>query len=480
MLGRPFLALGLLLCGLSGVEFIFAALDATVSDENWQGFLISAIMSGLIGVGLVSAFWSAAHDKHFDLRSGFILTALSWTVFPLMASFPFFFSDLDISLTDAVFETISGVTTTGSTVLTDLDHLDPMLLLWRSVLQWIGGVGIILMAVLMMPFLRIGGMQLFQLESSARSETGLHTRPGALIRDIAALYVALTLLCAACFSIAGMSAFDALNHAMSTLATGGYSTHDASLGYFNNAAIYWVAIIFMTAAALPFMMYLRAIKDGPRIILRDPQAPVFLLMLAGMWLIGAAFLNEGGDYFTTLTRVAVNVTSVITTTGFASEDYQLWGAGFIGFFFALTFFGGCAGSTSGAIKIYRLQLLGLYAAAHLRRLHSPSIVQATTYGGVKLDRETGLSVLAFLALFIGAFSVGAFALALTGLDFPTALSASATALCNVGPGLGAVIGPAGNFSTLPDLAKWILLGLMLLGRLELFALLVLFDPYFWR
>ncbi len=478
MLGRPFLALGLLLCGLSAVEFVFAALDATVSDENWQGFLMSAVMSGLIGSGLVSAFWSAAQDRRFDLRSGFILTALSWTVFPLMASLPFFLSDLDISLTDAVFETISGVTTTGSTILTDLDHLDPMLLLWRSVLQWIGGVGIILMAILMMPFLRIGGMQLFQLESSSKEST-LHTRPATLIRDIAALYVMLTLLCAAAYALAGMSAFDAINHALTTLSTGGYSTHDASLGYFGDARVYWVAIIFMIAGALPFMAYLKTFSGEARAFFHDPQTPLFIAFLAAVSFTGALFLPEdaGPNSFT---RVALHVVSVTTTTGFAAEDYQYWGAGFVGLFFALTFVGGCAGSTSGAVKIYRFQLLALYATAHLRRLHSPSIVQTQTYGGVTLDRDIGLSVLAFLSLFVGAFSLGGLALTLTGLDLVTALSASATALCNVGPGLGEIIGPAGNFTTMSDTAKWMLTGLMLLGRLELFALLVLFDPYFWR
>ncbi|PQA88182.1 TrkH family potassium uptake protein [Hyphococcus luteus] len=479
MLGRPFLALGLLLCGLSFVEFLFAAADATVSDENWQGFLLAAVISGLLGGGCVGAFWTAASDKRFDLRSGFVLTALCWTVIPLMASLPFLFSNLGMSFTDAVFETISGITTTGSTVLTGLDHLDPMLLLWRSALQWIGGVGIILMAIIMMPFLRIGGMQLFQLESSTRTEASLHARPLALINSIAALYLTLTLLCTAAYALAGMSTFDAINHAMTTLSTGGYSTHDASLGFFNSTAVSWAAIIFMTAGALPFMAYLKSFSGEPRAFLRDPQAIPFLAFLLAVSAAGALLLSDegGGDAFT---RVALHVVSIVTTTGFASEDYQYWGAGFIGLFFALTFIGGCAGSTSGAIKIYRFQLLGIYAAAHLRRLHSPSIVQATSYGGMKLDREIGLSVLAFLSLFVGAFSVGGFALSLTGLDFVTAMSASATALCNVGPGLGEIIGPAGNFASVSDMAKWILLGLMLLGRLELFALLVLLDPYFWR
>jgi trk system potassium uptake protein len=479
MLGRPLLALGFLLCGLSLVEFIFAAIDATVSDANWQGFLLSAIISGLVGGGLVAAFWSAASDQRFDLRSGFVLTALSWTTLPLMASLPFSFSDLGLSFTDAVFETISGITTTGSTVIVGLDRLDPMLLLWRSSLQWIGGVGIILMAIIMMPFLRIGGMQLFQLESSTQKEASIHARPLSLIRSIAVLYVTLTLLCAAAYALAGMTAFDAVNHAMTTLSTGGYSTHDASLGFFNSVPVYWVAIVFMIAGALPFMAYLKSVSGEPDAFLRDPQALPFILFVAAISAAGALFLTAEGsaDPFT---RVALHVVSVVTTTGFAGEDYQYWGAGFIGLFFALTFIGGCAGSTSGAIKIYRFQLLGVFAGAHLRRLHSPSIVQSNTYGGVKLDREIGLSVLAFLSLFVGAFSVGGVALALTGLDFVTAMSASATALCNVGPGLGDIIGPAGNFATLPELSKWILIGLMLLGRLELFAILVLFDPYFWR
>ena len=480
MLGRPLLALGFLLCGLSLVEFMFAAVDATVSDANWQGFLLSAIVSGLIGGGLVAAFWSAASDQRFDLRSGFVLTALSWTVIPLMASLPFYFSDIGVSFTDAVFETISGITTTGSTVISGLDTLDPMLLLWRSALQWIGGVGIILMAIIMMPFLRIGGMQLFQLESSTQAEAGIHARPLALIRSIATVYVLLTLICAGAYAMAGMSSFDAVNHAMTTLATGGYSTHDASLGFFNNPAIYWIAVVFMIAGALPFMTYVRTVSGKPDAFLKDPQAGVFLALLAGTCLVTAAFLNDNEAFFTTLTRVTVNVVSVVTTTGYASEDYELWGAGYIGLFLALTFVGGCAGSTSGGIKIYRFQLLRIFASEHLRRLHSPSVVQSRAYGGSKLTLEIAFSVLAFLSLYIGAFSVGALALAFTGLDLPTALSASVTALSNVGPGVGGIIGPAGNFASLPDMAKWILIGLMLLGRLELFAILVLFDPYFWR
>lgn len=481
MFGKPLLAIGILLCGLAILELVFAAADALIADANWHAFLISGVLSGVIGAAATTAFWNSGGDeRQADYRSAFILTALSWTVLPLMASLPFYFSEEHISFTDAAFETVSGITTTGSTVIVGLDTLDPLLLLWRSTLQWVGGVGIIVMAIIMMPFLRIGGMQLFQLESSARTDGGVIARPMALIRSIAALYAALTLFCAAAYMLAGMSTFDAINHAMTTLATGGYSTHDSSLGFFDSAAVLWVSVAFMIAGALPFVAYMRMMDGRLAALLEDPQAPLFLILLVATWLVAAAFLHSGGPFIDTLLRVAVNVTSVVTTTGYASEDYQLWGPGFLGLFFALTFVGGCAGSTSGGIKIYRFQLLRIFAAEHLRRLYSPSIVEVRRYGGVKLTREIAFSVLAFLSLFIGAFSLGALALTFTGLDIVTALSSSITALSNVGPGVGAIVGPAGTFAPLPDAAKWILIGLMLLGRLELFAILVMFDPYFWR
>jgi trk system potassium uptake protein TrkH len=481
MFNRPLLAIGFLLCGLAALELVFAAADAVVADANWRAFLISGVMSGVIGAGLTSAFWSTSGDeRQTDHRSAFILTALSWTVLPLMASLPFYFSEIPVSFTDAVFETVSGITTTGSTVIAGLDSLDPMLLLWRSVLQWFGGVGIIVMAIIMMPFLRIGGAQLFQLESSARTDGGVIARPMTLIRSIAALYAALTMFCAAAYMLAGMSTFDAVNHAMTTLATGGYSTHDASIGFFDSKAILWASVVFMIAGALPFMAYMRTMNGRPAALAEDPQAPLFLVLLVGTWFIAAGFLAGEEAYLDKLLRAAVNITSVVTTTGYASEDYQLWGPGFVGLFFALTFVGGCAGSTSGGIKIYRFQLLRIFAAEHLRRLYSPSLVEVTSYGGVRLTREIAFSVLAFLSLFIGAFSLGALALTFTGLDIATALSSSITALSNVGPGVGDIVGPAGNFASLPDAAKWILIALMLLGRLELFAILVMFDPYFWR
>lgn len=482
MFHRPLLAVGLLLSGFGLLEIGFGTAGLFLRTESASGFFVGGVISVFIGGGMAGAVWHTARGaRDVDSRSAFLLTAGSWLATPIVAALPLYFSELNLSLTDSIFETVSGLTTTGSTVLTGLDSMDPTLLLWRSMLQWIGGVGIILMAIIILPFLRVGGMQLFELESSATTQGRSIARPGSLIRSIATLYVALTVLCAASYSLAGMSAFDAVNHAMTTLATGGYSTHDASLGFFNQPAVQWVAVVFMVAGALPFMAYLRTVSGRTDAFLRDPQAPVFAGFLIGVCLLAAAFLADGqAGYFNALRKAAVNIVSVTTTTGYASEDYQLWGPGFIGMFFALTFVGGCAGSTSGAVKIYRFQLLRIFAAEHLRRLFSPSIVEVHTYGGVRLTRDIAFSVLAFLSLFVGAFSVGGLVLTLTGLDLVTALSSAATALCNVGPGLGDIVGPAGNFATVSDMAKWTLIGLMLLGRLELFAILVLFDPYFWR
>lgn len=481
MFHRPLLAIGFLLSGFGIIELAFGVAGLIVHGQSASGFFFGGVISLIVGGGMAGAFRHAAQSGDVDPRSAFLLTAGSWLAAPVSAALPLYFSELNLSLTDAVFETVSGLTTTGSTVLTGLDSMDPALLLWRSVLQWIGGVGIILMAIIILPFLRVGGMQLFEIESSAATEGWSIARAGSLIRSIATLYLALTILCAASYSLAGMNAFDAVNHAMTTLATGGYSTHDASLGFFTQPAVHWVAVVFMIAGALPFMAYLRTVSGRADAFVRDPQAPVFAGFMLCLCLFAAAFLAQTPDgYFDALRRVAVNIISVTTTTGYATEEYQLWGPGFVGLFFALTFVGGCAGSTSGAVKIYRFQLLRIFAAEHLRRLFSPSIVVVHSYGGVRLTRDIAFSVLAFLSLFVGAFSLGGLVLTFTGLDLVTALSASATALCNVGPGLGDIIGPAGNFAALPDMAKWTLTVLMLLGRLELFALLVLFDPYFWR
>lgn len=482
LLRLPLFAVGAMLVGLGMLMLAPASAAAVSGDPRWAGHVMAACCTLFAGGVLFTALRREGDQPAITRRGAFLLTALSWILLPAFASLPFLFEPEPMTVVDAVFEAVSGITTTGSTVVSGLDARDAGFLLWRSILQWVGGVGIILTAIVMLPFLRIGGMQLFKTESSDPNTDQIIAGPFALAGAIAALYTGLTLLCAFSYAAFGMDAFDAINHAMTTLSTGGYSTHDNSLAYFSRPGVHWTACVFMLAGALPFMTYLRAIRGRPGALLADPQAPWFLGGVALVCLSAGFLLARTSDMGLepALRHAATNIISVWTTTGYASSDYTLWGPAFVGLFFAVTFLGACAGSTTGGVKIYRLQLLFLLARDHLGRLYDPRAVRSRLYGGRRVSDEVALSVLAFLALFVGALSLGAFALALTGLDTTTAVTGAATALCNVGPGLGPIIGPVGNFATLPDAAKWVLIALMLLGRLELFALIVVFDPRFWR
>jgi trk system potassium uptake protein TrkH len=469
---------GLMLCGLAAVMLIPAAVDAAYGSSDWIAFAESAAVTAFIGGAMVLAT-QGGHAFELNLRQAFLLTVACWLGVTAFAALPFL--GLGLDYTDAFFEAISGITTTGSTVISGLDGLPPGILLWRSLLQWVGGLGIVVMAIVILPFLRVGGMQLFQTESSERSEKVV---PSAfdLAAWIGVIYVALTALCALLYGIGEMSAFDAVNHAMATLATGGYSTHDASFAHFKNPFTQWTGTVFMLAGALPFVVYIRFLKGQRGAFWRDPQVRALLRFLVLAWVAMACWLWAARDigFFDALTLTAFNITSVVTTTGFANADYTLWGPLATGAFLIFTFVGGCSGSTSGAIKIYRHQVLWIVIRNQLLRLASPRRVVIPRYGGRRLPDDVAPSVMAFVAVFMATVGLFTIALAGMGLDLETALSASATAITNVGPGLGPIIGPAGNFASLPDPAKWILSAAMLLGRLEIFTLLVLLDPQFWR
>jgi trk system potassium uptake protein TrkH len=479
----PLFSLGAILVSLSVLMALTGLIGALVG-ESARGGMAGSLLALFVGAGLLITFRRGrdAERARISLRSAFLFTALGWLVMPLFAAVPFMLAPEAMSFTDAVFETVSGVTTTGSTVIDELDDYPRSLLVWRSLLQLIGGLGIILVAVLLLPSLRVGGMQLFQLESSDRSSDRLVSHSSTLVLWIALVYGGLTAVCAIAYAIAGMNAFDAINHAMTTVATAGYSTHNESLGYYDSAAIRWIAIVFMLAGALPFLAYIKSIRGRFGSIVGDVQIRVFLGGL--IFIVAAAHLARwvelGDDVAGTLSHTAFNIVSIVTTTGYVSQDYQLWGPGFVGLFFAVGFLGGCAGSATGGIKVYRYQILFLIARDYMRGLYEPNVVQPRRYAGKMIDEELTHAVLAFVAIYVASMSLGALALAWTGLDFITALSGAAQAICNVGPGLGAVIGPVGNYASLPDAAKWVLIALMLLGRLELFAILVLFDPRFWR
>ena len=376
-------------------------------------------------------------ERDLTHRATFLVTTFGWLSVAAFSALPFAFSRLDMNYTDAFFEAMSGVTTTGSTVMSGLDRAPPGILLWRSLIQWIGGVGIILTAVAILPFLRVGGMQLFRTESSDRSEKVL-PRPGQIAVAIGEVYLLLTLLCALAYIVGGMTAFDALNHAMTTISTGGYSTHDASFGYFESPFVHWASVIFMISGALPLALYVQTLRGTGETLWNDQQVQGFVTMLVGVSVVMALWLTARGDYgfFEALTLTAFNVTSIVTTTGFASTDYTLWGPFAIMAFFLLTFLGGCTGSTSGGLKMFRLQILAILFKTQVRQTLYPHVAQTMRYGERTVNREIVFSVALFVFVFMGSILVAALAIAAFGVDFTTALSSSAQAFANVGPGLG--------------------------------------------
>ncbi len=477
---RPiFFIIGILLTTLALGMCVPAITDLIAGHSDWKVFAGAAGLNAFIGITMLLTMRTG--ETRMTTRHAFLLTTLSWTVIAVFGALPFAFADLNLSFTDAVFESMSGITTTGATVLTELDRAAPGILLWRALLQWFGGIGIIVMAVAILPQLSVGGMQLFRMESSDPSEKAL-PRIAQVAASIGILYVVLTALCAALYWIAGMSGFEAMAHAMTTIATGGFSTRDGSLGAFNSAAIDWVAVAFMILGSLPFVLYLQAVRGNLMPLIRDSQIRWFLiiaavsvaLMVVWQTLINGVRLTEAIRY------VTFNGVSIMTGTGYSSTDFGLWGAFPVTMFFFLMFVGGCAGSTTCGLKVFRLQVLYANTVSQMSKLMQPHGVFIPHFNRRPIPSEASESVLSFFFLYIIAFCALAVGLGWMGLDFITAVSGAASAIANVGPGLGPVIGPAGTYASLPDAAKWLLSFGMLLGRLELFTVLVLFTPAFWR
>ncbi|MDD7910520.1 MULTISPECIES: TrkH family potassium uptake protein [Pseudovibrio] len=475
---RPVLSvLGHLYVGLASAMLIPAIVDVAARNADWQAFVMSALIVGLVGLLLVVAMGNAL-EEGLDTRQTFILTTLAWVTIPAFGAIPFLW--LGIAYVDAAFEAVSGFTTTGSTVLSGLDGLPPGLLVWRSLMQWMGGVGIVVMAIVLLPFLRIGGMQLFQTESSDQSEK-IVGRSVELIRYIGLTYLFLTCLCIILYWASGMTMFDAFNHSLTTVSTGGFSTHDASFGYFENPMTGWIAVFFMIVGSLPFVLVIQAFRGKPMLLWRDPQVRAFLYFLLFIALALTIYLGVSGTvaFSDALLQATFNVVSVVTGTGYAMGDYTAWGAPVIGLALLLKFVGGCTGSTTGGIKVFRFLVFFGTVKAHMRRMVRPNRVISESYGNTRLTPELTFSVLAFLVVYLGTVGLLTLILSTFHLDLVTAVSAAATSVGNVGPGLGPVIGPSGTFGPLPDAVKWILSAAMLLGRLELFTVLILLDPDFW-
>jgi trk system potassium uptake protein TrkH len=376
---------------------------------------------------------------------------------------------------------MSGITATGATIFSGLDGMSPGVLIWRSLLHWLGGIGFIAMAVAILPMLRIGGMRLFQTESSDRSDKVM-PRSHMVAKYMVLAYVGLSALAVLAFWLAGMNPFDAINHAMSAIATGGFSTSDASLAKWQEPAVHWVAVVVMILGSLPFVLYVSTLRGNYQALLRDAQVRGFLFILLSSWLVLATWYWATNQlhWLEALRHVAVNITSVMTTTGFALGDYSLWGPFATMLFFYLGFVGGCSGSTAGGLKIFRFQVAYILLKANLQQLVHPRAVIKQQYNRHRLDEDIVRSILTFSFFFTITIATLALALTLCGLDWITALSGAASTVAGVGPGMGPIIGPAGNFSSLPDSAKWLLTIGMLLGRLEILTVLVLLLPAFWR
>jgi trk system potassium uptake protein len=464
---------------LLGVLLICPALiDWFGNSSDWTVFAISGGI--YLSLGIICIFAGKRSDFKLRHRDGFILVSLVWLITIILGALPFYFSEMRMTFVDSFFESTSGLTTTGSTVISGLDQAPRGILLWRALLQWIGGIGILMIAIAVLPLLKVNGMQLFQLESSNTSEK-LFPRVRTIAEAILVTYVILTLLNALLYNLAGMTSFEAVIHALTTISTGGFSTSDASIGHFRNPAIHWVAFAFMIAGSVPFILYVQIVRGETLALWRDTQVRFFIGLLVVFIGILTIWIwkTEHVPLSDSLRLSAFNIASVVTTTGYATTDYGLWGASPTIIFFFLTFVGGCTGSTTGGIKMIRFQIMISIISKRFRQLLYPKSIISTKYNGQTLHEDILSSMVTFFFSFLFTVGILSFSLLILGLDTMTAFSGAATAVANVGPGLGNIIGPAGNFSTLPDTAKWLLSLGMLIGRLEILTLLVIFTPGFW-
>ena len=476
-LKTTFLINGYLIIILSIFMVIPHVVEITIGDKS-QHFLVTGILSAFVGTLLVLV--SQTKDRSLNVQQAFLMTNLAWLSICFFGALPLYFSSLDLTFVDAFFESVSGITTTGSTILPEVEKASKGILVWRSLLQWLGGIGIIVMAITILPLLNIGGMQLFRSEGMEVEKVVPKSTEIAL--SITKIYIIITLACSVAYWFTGMVAFDAINHALTTVSTGGYSTYSQSIGHFNNTMIEVVAIIFIITGSIPFLAYIKFTRGDLFVFFKDKQITGFILIL--IVSIAIVFLysiiNSQENFIDSLRGAAFNVTSIITGTGYTTKDYSTWGNFSVFFFLLLMFIGGCSASTTCGIKIFRFQIIFSFIDRQIKQIFYPNGLFPIKYNNQNINDRFLTSVLAFVCLYIFIFFILTLCLSLTGLDLITAVSAAATSISNVGPGLGPIIGPEGNFSLLTDSAKWMLSLGMLIGRLELLTVLVLFLPAFWR
>jgi trk system potassium uptake protein len=449
-------------------------------------FLYNEVDSSFFGASIVTVIFGTLfflsnldHDKKLSLQQAFLLTALSWLSIAIFGSLPFVFSNVEFSFTNAFFESMSGITTTGSTIIANLESMPKGILLWRALLQWLGGIGIIVMAITLMPIMNVGGMQLFKVSNNDSSEKILPKSKEIALRLIY-IYFGLTTLCAISYKTLGMNIFDSLTHSMTTIATGGFSNYNESIGFFNSFSIEISAMIFIILGSLPFIAYIKFLSGNRKIFFSDIQVQTFIKIIFISIIILSVYLSINNTTQLNLRSIFFNVISILTGTGYVNAEFDSWGGFPLILFLGLMFIGGCAGSTTCGIKIFRIQILYSFISNQLKKIIYPKGVFILKYNQNPVDNKFVASIISFIYMYLVIFFIISALLSLTGLDFITSISGAATSISNVGPGLGSIIGPNGNFSSLPDISKWILTLGMILGRLELFAILVLFLPSFWR
>ncbi|MEL7253758.1 MAG: TrkH family potassium uptake protein [Pseudomonadota bacterium] len=470
---------GLMVISLGVAMCLPMFVDMAEGAEDWLVFAKSAAMT--LGVGGVVTFACSKGDHDgLSVQQTFLLTFGVWVTLPFFAAIPYMIGATGLGPTDAFFEAMSGLTTTGATVITGLDDLPKGLLLWRGLTQWLGGIGIIVVAMVFLPELRVGGMQIFRSESFDTFGKIL-PRATEISSRISVIYITLTLVCAGCYLLAGMDVFDATVHAMTTVATGGFANYDVSFAAFAPAAQYF-AVVFMMLAALPFVRFVQLTAGTAQPLLKDRQVQGFFLTAFNLVLILTLWQwqNQGDLSEPAFRRVLFNTVSILTGTGYANHDYMSWGSFPVTMLFFIGLIGGCAGSTSCSIKVFRYQLLFASVKVQLQRIYSPHGIFTPRYQGRPVVDDVLTSVMSFFVFFVVTLGVMSVALGLTGLDFVTSVSGASAALANIGPGLGDTIGPAGNYAPLNDVAKWVLSAGMLIGRLELFAVYAIFTLSFWR
>ena len=474
-----FFLIGILLTVL-GASMLAPYSLQLIFKEDSHSFISASFITIFIGV----LFILANLEKEFklNLRQTFLFSSLAWVMVAAFGSLPFLLSDQNFSFSEAFFESMSGITTTGATIISDLDNSPRSILLWRAIMQWLGGIGIVVMAITILPLLKVGGMQLFKMEGPDSTEKIL-PRTIEVATIIISTYIILTLLCGFFYWIFGMNIFDSVSHAMTTIATGGFSTHNDSIGFFKSSNIEIVASIFIVLGSIPFISYLKFIQGNRKIFFNDVQIKglIYLLIISiVIMFLYLLLINYESNLFDKIRISSFNVISILSGTGYVTDDFGLWGKFSLIFFLLLMFIGGCAGSTACGIKIFRLQMLLIFLQNQIKKIISPNSVIITKYNNQKISDNFINSVIIFIFTFLFIFLLIAMLLSISGLDFITSISGAASSISNVGPGLGDVIGPNGNYKDIPDISKWILSIGMLLGRLELFAVLVLFFPSFWR